>query len=91
MARSISTTEAFELAARYNVTINYDYEAESPYFFYSEDGVEHVVWFEDARSINAKLSLVNEYGFRGALYWNLNRPNPQNLLVLNSQVEIRRI
>lgn len=90
MANSISTNEAFELAAKHNVVIQYDLEAESPYFYYTEDGVGHVVWFEDARSIKAKLGLVNEYGFHGALYWNLMRPNPQNLLVLNSLVNIRR-
>ena len=89
-AESISTNEAIEIAARNNAVIQYDYDAEAPFFKYTEYGINHIVWFEDARSINAKLSLVNEYKFHGALYWNWMRPNPQNLLVLNAQVNIRR-
>lgn len=89
-ADSISTYEALEIAVRNNAVIQYDSDAEAPFFVYNEFGVNHIVWFEDARSINAKLGLVNEYRFHGALYWNLMRANPQNLLVLNAQVNIRR-
>ena len=52
-------------------------------------GTEHEVWFEDARSIRAKLSLIPEYGLDGAGYWNLMRPFPQNWLVLDSLFTIR--
>ncbi|MFQ9212970.1 MAG: hypothetical protein ACLR4C_04840 [Eubacterium ventriosum] len=31
-----------------------------------DNGVEHEVWFEDARSIQAKLELIYEYNLRGA-------------------------
>ena len=44
----------------------------------------HRVWFEDARSLESRLRLMPEYGLRGALYWNFNRPNPQNLSLINS-------
>ena len=33
-------------------------------------GALHEVWFEDARSIQAKLALIPEYGMSGAGYWN---------------------
>ena len=49
----------------------------------------HEVWFEDARSIRAKLALVTEFGFLGIGYWNLMRPFPQNWLVLNALYRIR--
>lgn len=29
------------------------------------------VWFEDARSVRAKLDLVPLYGLRGVSYWNI--------------------
>ena len=45
----------------------------SPYFEYSLNGAEHVVWFEDARSINAKLRTISQYNLTGAGYWNLMR------------------
>lgn len=89
-ATSISNRYAVQLALRYNAEIQYDERAQSPWFRYrDESGVEHEVWFEDARSIRAKLALIPEYGLRGAGYWNLMRPFPQNWLVLSSLYNIR--
>ena len=65
--------------------------AESPYFNYTtEDGALHEVDFEDARSISAKLALLSEYSLYGAGFWNLMRPFPQNYLVLDYMIDIRR-
>ncbi len=90
-AESISNVRAVELARLGGVEIRYDEDAQSPYFNYTaEDGRVHEVWFEDARSIDAKLSLIREYSLYGAGYWNLMRPFPQNWLVLNSRFDIRR-
>jgi len=84
-ATSISNQYAVTLAADNGVDISYDSQAQAPYFRYQDDmGREHEVWFEDARSIRAKLSLISRYGLRGAGYWNLMRPFPQNWPVLNS-------
>jgi len=84
-ARSLSSDEAVALAVRYNQAIQYDTQAQSPWFRYTgDDGVEHEVWFEDARSIQAKLSLIAQYGLAGAGYWNLMRSFPQNWQVLDA-------
>ena len=89
-ATSISNQYAVELAARNNVSIRYDDKAQAPWFRYvDENGQEHEVWFEDARSIRAKLDLAQEYGLYGVGYWNLMRPFPQNWLVLNALYNIR--
>lgn len=89
-ATSISNQYAVELAARYNTAIRYDEGAQTPWFRYTdENGREHEVWFEDARSIRAKLDLTREYGLSGVGYWNLDRPFPQNWLVLNALYNIR--
>ena len=43
-----------ELARRYQAAVQYDESAQAPYFYYADGrGTEHVVWFEDARSIAA--------------------------------------
>lgn len=84
MARSLSVAEAFLLAGDVGAEIQYDETVQAPFFRYTSDGVEHVVWFEDARSLDARLRLLPEYGLRGALYWNFMRPNPQNLVLLNN-------
>lgn len=88
-ATSISNQYAVTLAANNGVDISYDSQAQAPFFRYLDDmGREHEVWFEDARSIRAKLSLISRYDLRGAGYWNLMRPFPQNWLVLNSMFSL---
>lgn len=89
-AASISNQYAVQLALRYNAAIQFDWTAQSPWFrYWDEQGREHEVWFEDARSIQAKLALIPEYGLYGAGYWNLMRPFPQNWVVLSSEYNIR--
>lgn len=89
-ATSISNQYAVTLAARYGADIQYDQQAQAPWFRYTdENGQQHEVWFEDARSIRAKLALIPEYGLYGAGYWNLMRPFPQNWVVLNALYDIR--
>ncbi|MHB1152687.1 MAG: glycosyl hydrolase family 18 protein [Eubacteriales bacterium] len=87
-APSLSTIEANALAAQYNAVIIYDEEAQAPYFRYYVNGTQHIVWYEDVRSLQARLQLLKQYDLRGALYWNLDRPNPQNLVLLNSMFNI---
>ncbi len=90
-AISISSQQALSIAARYGAEIIYDDYAKSPFFNYiDEAGRQHEVWFEDARSIQAKLALVPEYGLRGVGYWNAMRDFPQNWLVLNALYEIEK-
>lgn len=91
-ATSISSVRAIDLARTYGAEINYDTVSQSPWFNYTdEQGVSHEVWFEDARSINAKLLLANEYNFIGVGYWDLLRPFPQNWAVLNSLYDITSV
>lgn len=86
-ATSLSNIEAVELASLNKAEIFYDTEYEAPYFNYTDDRNNiHEVWFEDARSLKAKLDVINEYGFFGGLYWNMNRENPQNLALLSALV-----
>lgn len=80
-AKSIGLTQAVELALRYGVNIQYDERAQSPYFYYTDNGTQHVVWFDDPRSIEAKLRLINEYGLAGASWWTVNRCYVPGLLV----------
>ncbi len=89
-ATSLSNRYAVELARKHYAAIRYDENAQAPWFRYVDGGgVEHEVWFEDARSIRAKLALTQEYGLYGVGYWNLMRPFPQNWLVLNALYNIR--
>lgn len=91
-ANSLSNVEAVDLAREKGATILFDEKAMSPYFTYTDiDNNEHIVYFEDARSIEAKLFLANKYGFSGVSYWNIMKYFPQNWLVLSSLFDIRKI
>ena len=46
-------------------------------------GVQHEVWFEDARSIQAKFDLIKQFNLRGMMYWKLGLAFPQNWLLLD--------
>lgn len=91
-AKTISNTEAIDLAVRTGSTIQYDENAGSPYFkYYDTLGRAHIVWFEDARSINAKLMLINKYNLGGVSYWTISKYFPQNWLLLNSLYDIKKV
>ena len=79
-AETIGNVEAVRRAYQYRTEILYDETARAPYYYYTKDGIQHVVWFEDVRSIREKYNLVAEYGFRGAGYWNLMREFRANWL-----------
>lgn len=92
LAKTFSNIEAVNLAYRNRAEIRYDETAQSPYFNYYDDRKrQHIVWFEDARSIRQKLLLVNEYKLAGVSYWTIERPFIQNLLVLNSMYDIKKV
>lgn len=89
-AQSISNQQAIELAIKYDIAIQYDEQSQAPYFYYTDaDGTQHIVWFDDARSLAARLYLIKEYGFQGAGIWNVLRPFSQLYLTMSSLYEIK--
>ena len=91
-ARSVGLTEALELALQYGAEIRFDEAAQTPYFNYtSPDGMSHVVWFDDPRSVDSKLQLVREYGLAGVSWWTVNRCYIPAWLIMQELFEISRI
>lgn len=90
-ARVLNNPQAVELAKTTGAEIQYDKKTESPYFYYYDsNGAQHVVWFEDPRSIQAKLLLVNQYNLGGVSYWTAGQPFLQNWVVLNSLFDVAK-
>lgn len=89
-ARSLGNVEAVEQAIRENAAIEYDWTAQTPHYEYWHSRIGHEVWFEDARSIDAKLALAAESGLRGISVWQLMRWFPQLWLVLSSLYYIEK-
>ncbi|MDF1511114.1 glycoside hydrolase family 18 protein [Robertmurraya sp. DFI.2.37] len=89
IARAVSPQQAIELAAEHNVPIQYDPEAQAPFFQYvDEEGRQHEVWFEDARSIQAKFNMIKELNLRGMSYWKLGLSFPQNWLLIVENFDV---
>lgn len=78
----VGNDQAASAAFRYNAEIEYAGIAQSPWCAYRSGGMEHVIWFEDIRSICAKWDLVREYGLAGAWYKDVNRPFRANWSML---------
>lgn len=87
-AKAVSPQLAISTAWQFNASILYDYIAQAPYFYYTNNGVQHIVWFEDARSIQAKFDLIKRLNLRGISYWKLGLPFPQNWLLLGDNFDI---
>ncbi len=88
-ARSLGNLAAAELAVEKGADILFDPVAKAPFFRYTgEDSKVHEVWFEDARSVDASLSLLRQFVLTGAGYWNIMRWFPQNWLILSRRFRI---
>jgi spore germination protein len=90
-AETFSQQEAIRRAIQYGVAIQYDPIAQSPFYRYTDaQGHDHEVWFEDARSAQAKFDMVKDYNLRGISYWVLGYPFPQNWLLLDDNFTVRK-
>lgn len=90
-AKAISPQQGIQLARENNQAILFDEKAKAPYFFYvDKEGNRHEVWFEDARSIQAKFDLIKEKNLRGISYWKLGLAFPQNWLLLEDRFTIKK-
>ncbi|MBE5961648.1 MAG: LysM peptidoglycan-binding domain-containing protein [Lachnospiraceae bacterium] len=87
-AQSIGNLQAVQIAADNGAVIQYDERAQSPYFNYTADTIEHEVWFEDVRSLNRKFELASNNELLGFGYWSLMKPFRANWLLLNSMYDI---
>ena len=91
-AKRVSPQDAYKLAAQYGATVHFDQESKSPFFNYHDSRkVEHVVWFEDAQSVQDKYRMVSELGLRGVSYWVLGEEFPQNWAVLDDMFHIVKV
>ena len=90
-AETFSVQEAVSRAVRYGASIQYNTIAQSPFFRYTDSqGRAHEVWFEDARSAQAKFDAVKSYNLKGISYWALGYPFPQNWALLEDNFTIRK-
>ena len=89
--KAIGNTAAVDLARAHNQAISFDKTAQTPFFeYWPASGKRHEVWFEDARSVKAKLELAAKHNLAGFSYWTVNRFWPQNWLILDSMYDVAK-
>jgi len=91
-AESIGNQEAIERAVQFGVSaIQFDEAAQAPFYNYTDaNGVEHVVWFDDVRSMDAKFRLIPELGLNGAGVWQIMRYFPGMWMVVDSLFTVEK-
>jgi spore germination protein len=91
-ARTLTNAGAVLQASRVGAAISYDTASQAPFYtYYDSERKQHEVWFDDARSIQARLRLVSEFDLGGVSYWTINSFTPQNWLVLDSMYNVRKV
>ena len=81
---ALTNTSSLNLAYDLGVDIWFDEETQTPYFYYTSNGIEHFVWFKDAKTIISILDLVNRYHLRGISVWSIMDYGPQTWTVINA-------
>ena len=87
-AKTIGNIEAVRIAINRGAEIKFDEVAMTPYFNYDSNGITHEVWFEDARSIQAKYDLIKELKLRGPGFWQIMQLFRTNWLLLEDNFYI---
>ncbi|MGQ9712437.1 MAG: glycosyl hydrolase family 18 protein [Desulfotomaculales bacterium] len=77
LPETLSHAQALTRAERTGAVIHYDEAAQEWTYSYLEDGVRHVVWFEDVRSCGVKLALASELGLISIGVWRLGLEDPR--------------
>jgi len=70
-AEGLTYEDVQNLLVKFDKNEQWDAKSSSPYFFYEEDGNTHEVWFENSRSVMAKMELAKKAGFGGVTFWRL--------------------
>ena len=92
---AITLDAAIELARLMNATILFDETSGTPYFQYGIEVrnkmIQHIVWFVDARTLDAIINLVLEDGLHGTGLWNIMSYFPQLWLIINANFIIEKL
>ncbi|QHQ63350.1 LysM peptidoglycan-binding domain-containing protein [Anaerocolumna sedimenticola] len=95
VAFSLTVTSALELAYNVGASIQFDEVSQTPYFYYNEViygyPSQHIVWFIDARSIDALNQIIIEYDLYGSGVWNIMVYYQQLWTAINSRFDVIKL
>lgn len=88
---ALSGSASVDLARENNVPIEYDTITESAYFIFIVENREFFVRFRDARSVNTRIQEIIDSNLGGIGVWNIMNFFHQLWLIVNSQLEIKKV
>ncbi|MDF2587053.1 MAG: Peptidoglycan-binding lysin domain protein [Anaerocolumna sp.] len=88
---ALANWQALALASEIGIDLGFDEYHVTPYYRYYTEGIEHFVWFKDARTFDAILDMVIEFNLSGISIWNTMDFTPQLWVTLNSQYNTSKI
>ena len=74
-----------------NLSIMYSEKLQNPWLTYynSGDGTNNIIWYEDSRSVNAKIELAKMFGINGISLWRLgNIPDFEDTKANNINLDV---
>jgi spore germination protein YaaH len=78
--------DAVALAEQHRATVRWDEGTQSPWFSYRDAaGRERTVWFENARSLAAKVEIAERSGVRAVRLWRLGGEDPEVWRILSQE------
>lgn len=90
-ASSLSLNSASDLAYDVGAVIQFDENSLTPYYYYNEFifgyPAQHIVWFIDARSIDALDKLIIDYSLAGSGVWNIMVYYQQLWTIINANFD----
>ena len=90
-AQILSINAALNRAYEVGAEIQFSERSKAPFYEYTRNGVDHIVWFENARSTAARLQLINDFSLGGASYWTINQLYLQNWRVVENIFNIEKV
>ena len=88
-AQALRYNQVMDIVRETRATVQYDEKEETPFFRYSKNGQQHEVWFEDQRSTEARLELVNKYNLAGAGGWRIGHEDQRVWQSFDSRLGFR--
>ncbi len=75
--KAVQWKQAQALAQTYSAAVQWDASAQESWFTYTDNqDATHSVWYEDARSMQAKLDLAQRYQISSVVIWRLGGEDP---------------
>ncbi len=84
--KALTYTKAMDLREKHQASLQRDPQTLSPYFTYTENDIDHQVWFEDAESLKEKVRRLQENGIQNIGLWYLGSGDPDFLKAIWGQI-----